>query len=122
MASEISVQGTLTVRNGYLYRQHTPGRISVDQATLGGYNAVLSIGTSEEAIALTDVANAGWAYFRNLDEDNFVEIGPTSGGAIVPFIRLEPGEYAICRLTPAVALRAQADTAAVKLEVSVFSD
>jgi len=121
MADEIKLQGTLAIRNGYFVRSHSPGNISIDQATLGGHGGIQVIGTSEEVIVLTDVTNAGWAYFRNLDTNNYIEIGPTSSGALVPFMRLEAGEYALCRLTPSVVLRAQANTAPIKLEISVFS-
>jgi hypothetical protein len=71
---------------------------------------------AHEAIALGDVATNGWAFFRNLDATNFVEIGLDVGATFYPLVRLNAGEAAVLRLAQGVAPYAQADTGAVVLE------
>lgn len=71
-------------------------------------------------LAVTNITSFGYAYFKNLGPTNYVEIGPESGGAIIPLIRLKAGRTAWLPLKPGVAMRALANTAAVALEVMVF--
>lgn len=79
---------------------------------------VQEIGTSEEALALGDVATDGGAFFaRNLDATNYVEIGLT--GSYV--IKLLPGEFCFLSGVSDKDLFARANTAAVKLAYALFS-
>lgn len=123
MAEEISITARMSVSNGNLKLNMGGTTQKFDQTTAkGGNPGTVNIGTSDEAISLGDISSAGWAYFRNLDTTNYVEIGPTSGGALVPFLRLEAGEEAVLRLTPSVALRGQANTAACNVMIAVLED
>jgi hypothetical protein len=49
---------------------------------------VQSVGTSEEAAALGDIANVGAFAIVNLDDTNYVNVKVATGGAI--FARLDP--------------------------------
>ena len=123
MADEIQIQQRVSIRKGNYTGVWDPPVVLADQAGQGGYRAVLSIGTSEEVITFTDVGTYGILMMRNLDDDNFVTYGPTSGGAIVPFGRLNPGaEPQTLRLEPGITMRMQADTGACDVEVWLLED
>lgn len=123
MANEIQVSARLRVANGNFNIAQSTGLQAFDQSSAGGGNpGTVNIGTSDEAISLGDITNAGWAFFQNLDGTNYVEIGPDSGGSIAPFLRLEPGEFALMRLIPSISLRGQANTAAVDVLIQVMED
>ena len=122
MASEITLNVSLRVANGLMEEQFGPVQDQIDQSAIGVDGGVREIGTTEETISLTDVSTPGYAIFRNLDSTNFVTIGPDSGGSMVDFLKLKPGEIAVLRLAPDVSIKAKADTAAVKLLVRVYAD
>lgn len=123
MADEITVSASLRVSNGNFSFRKDTGFSQFDQAAAGGGNpGTVNIGTSDEAISLGDITTPGWAFIQNLDGTNYVDIGPDSTGAIVPIIRLEPGEFALLRLTPTVSLRGQANTAACDVMIQVMED
>jgi hypothetical protein len=89
-----------------------------DVAAVPRVQGVQSIGTTEEALALGDVATDGGAFFaRNLDATNFVEIGLT--GSYV--IKLLPGEFCFLSGVSDKDLFARANTAAVQLAYALFS-
>ena len=76
---------------------------------------VLGIGTSEEEITLsTEIGNAGYFFVRNMDDENFVDLGFAT--TVYP-IRLLAGHFALIPLTPATAsVFAKADTAECSVE------
>jgi hypothetical protein len=121
MASELSV----TVATSY-----TKGNVSVpslsirkDVTVTGNVlvDAVQSIGTSEETLALGEVATnlAGHLFIYNTDSTNYVEIGNATGAYQ---IKLKAGEVALLRLDAWAAIYAKANTAAVLLQYRLFSD
>lgn len=122
MSNEIRIQTSFRVENGNYKDDFRPGQILVDQSNPGRGGHVQSIGTSEEDIDVGDVATLGWMVLRNIDTTNYVTYGPKSGGVMVPFGRIEAGEPATLRLEPGITIRAQADTAAVKLDVRIYED
>lgn len=85
---------------------------------------VLSISTSGTSITPTSaIGTVGLAFFRNLDDTNYVTIGDFDGGATYgALVKLKPGEFAMFRLATDVNLRAVADTANVLLEVIIVED
>jgi len=120
MANEVAVQVSLQVTNGnmsFLKRDN----YTADQSAAGGpSNGVQEIGTSHELVGITDITNKGFTYFGNLDTTNYVEIGVDVSATFYPIAKLSPGESAIMRLSPSVAVYAQANTAAVRLETYCF--
>lgn len=81
-----------------------------------------SIGTgAHEALPMQDVSTAGWAYFRNADATNYVEIGYDTNGTFRAFLKLKAGEECVCRLTQN-APYAQANNGAVVLQYLILQD
>ncbi len=124
MSNEIQLSIVVRVANPPFQDMVNPGQVLVDQTNVGQGGYVSSIPTSDTAVpGLTGLTANGYAVLQNLDETNYVVYGPDNGsGAIVPFGKLKPGEIAVLRIAPTVVLRAQADTAAVKLLAKVYED
>jgi hypothetical protein len=123
MANELTITARLALRNGDLYITEDPGSISLTQSTplhVGGTQVIPS--SSHNALDLNDVATRGYAYFRNTDATRHVSIGTDSSGTFVPFLHLEPGEFALCRLSPAVVPYAKAAAGTVNLHYTILSD
>ncbi|MFH1605084.1 MAG: hypothetical protein ABIH03_14400, partial [Pseudomonadota bacterium] len=76
-------------------------------------------------LEMDDVANdgdAGWAWFTNLDDTNFVQLGLDVAAAFCPFADIYPGKTAGPFYVAASAvLYAKADTGAVRLESFVLA-
>lgn len=91
---------------------------SIDVAGTPRVQNVQTIGTSEEALVLGDVATDGGAFYaRNLDATNYVEIGLT--GSFV--IKLLPGKFCFMSGVSDKDLFARANTAPVSLLYGLFS-
>ena len=121
MAGTINTTINVNVQNDEFSYNHSSNE-SIVQTGIGRYGHVQTIGTSEEVLDFGDVGTEGYCYLKNLDDENFVSYGPESTGAMVAGCRLGPGEEAWLRLEPSVVWRAQADTAAVQLQVDLFED
>ncbi len=119
MANEIQVSAALSCTNGNFVLPTIGGGVtSVTQSTLGGGGpGYLSIGTSEEVVAFTDIGTLGYCYIKNLDTTNYVTFGPESGAAMVAVGRLKAGESCVLRLEPGITFRMKANTAAVKVQI-----
>ena len=115
MANEIAFSGSLTV---------SPSIGRARSALVSGFRASMAgsrviddtqlIGTSEEAIDLGEITSVGWAYFKNLDVTNYLEIYNGSAGA--KLVKLLAGESAFFRMPPTCVPYALANTAACYLE------
>jgi hypothetical protein len=104
-------------------RTRIPKKVhEITQAAQGAHSPVVSVETVEEDLPIGDITTLGWLYLRNLDTTNYVTYGPKSGGAMVAFGRIKPGEPALMRLEPGITLRWVANTAAVKIQVKLFQD
>jgi len=124
MADEITVIATLRVSNGQLSERWSKSNLKVDQSAARAAGSVQIIGTgAHEAIVLTDITTAGYAFFKNLEAagGNFVEIGVDVGATFYPFVKLKAGEVAVLRLGTN-APYAKADTGNVNLQVRVMED
>jgi hypothetical protein len=122
MANEISVSGRLKVVNasGVPYFDRVISTKQFTQAAIGGPTpGYLSIGTTEESTAFTELTTEGWLIMENLDTTNYVEWGFSTG---VYGGRLEAGEFAIFRTNPALTLYLKANTAACKVLVNCLED
>lgn len=116
MANEISLGVSLQVSNDPYVLTINKSK-SIDCAYIGEGGGVQIIGTSAETVDLGDISYPGYVYLENLDSTNYVDYGPDSGG-MVTMGRLLAGECAVLRLAPSgVTLKAQANTADVKLLV-----
>lgn len=92
---------------------------STKRITMAGDEMVQStqvIGTTAEVLSLGDITGApGQLAVKNLDADNFVEIGGDSGLTVFK-LRLMPGESMLIRPTSGT-IYAQADTADVRVQI-----
>ena len=129
MANEISITASLQakalVASGSFKFDFLPDQLIVDFQTAaggsGGYTQI--IGTLEEVVdGLGDLATLGYCVLVNTDVTNYVSYGPEYSGSMRLLGRLKAGEFAILRLEPGITLRAQANTAPVKLSVTVLED
>lgn len=68
------------------------------------------------------VSTPGFLVLINLDETNFVHLGPVVAGIFMPAHKLKPGEPALVRVDPGVVLAAVADTAALLLSFRLYQD
>jgi hypothetical protein len=121
MASELTLTTVTAYRKGNVIVQSltTSKQVTVTGNVL--VEAVQSVGTSEETLALGEVATnlAGYAWFYNTDATNYVEIGNATGAYQ---IKLKAGEMALLRLDAWAGIYARANTAAVLLQYRLFSD
>lgn len=120
MADEITLNSRLQLNNGTLDVDFRPGSITVDQATAGLSDQVLSIGTSEEDISFGDVATEGVCVLYNLDATNYVDWG-VKDTTMKAIGRLKPSHIpAIFNMKAGTILRMQANTAACKVRIIMF--
>ena len=116
MAQEIRATAGITLQNGNLQVSRSVSNFPADQSGVGLQYGVQHVPTSPTALDMGNIGTAGWAFFRNLDSTNFIQIGTTG---FVPFVTLLPGEVAVMRLATS-APYAQSDTAAVDLEYLIL--
>ena len=115
MANEIQTSFSFTLTKGNHVEQIEVQQRLDSQTGVGAHKPVVEVGTAEEVLSFGDVTTPGFLFFRNLDETNYVDIGPESAGAMVPLCRVNPGQWGYVPLHPSTVLRAKADTASVKL-------
>lgn len=118
MANELTVAVKATYDNGgttFTAPDAAARSISINVTGDNVMHNRQTIGTSEEALVLGDVATGGYFIAVNRDDANFVEL--RSGTGATDFIRLKAGEVCLFRVSPdAMAPYAIADTAACELE------
>ena len=114
MADELNLSISLAFAKGNLSGSRSVSD-TIDVAGGAMIHAVQTIGTSAETIVIqAEIATAGYAFFRNLDANNFVKLGPDSAG-LVDFVKLMPGQCAVLPLAT-TTIKAIADTASCNLE------
>ena len=122
MANEITITASMKVANGNLDESWRKANLKVNQTGKSAAGSVQEIGfAAHEQIVLTDIGTAGYAYFRNTDTTNYVEVGVDVGATFYAFMKLKPGEAAVLRLATGT-IYAQANTAAVKLQSRVLEE
>lgn len=90
------------------------------QATDGKYEETLTRTTSDVVLSFGNLTEPNLVWFKNMDTTNFIDIGPTAAGVIVPSLRLAPGAERWMTLTPGQTWRTQADTASVRLWIIAY--
>lgn len=124
MADEITVIAGLRCSKSNLLVSHNTLQSVFTMSGDATSRNVQSIPTTAAGTALSiaaAVGTAGFAFFRNLDATNFVEIGVQVGGTFYPVIKLKAGEYGVCRFS-VLTLYARSDTAATLLDMSMIED
>jgi hypothetical protein len=126
MADEITINITAQLANpstgaaGALKSQFATGAVRFNQATAGMFETVVATSTTDTALTLSGITTPGCVMFMNLDATNNIDIGPTSGGAIVPIMTLKPRQAAVFFGKSTVAFRHQASAGTPKLQVKVW--
>lgn len=121
MSQEIRVSANVAVTNGN-YTDQFVKNVSIDQATASGTKPTIALTTSDTALTFSGISTNGYAVFYNTDSVNYCKVGPESAGAIVPMLRINPGEFAVLRLEPGVVIRAQAHTSTIHLMAWVLEN
>ena len=118
MANELvmSLHLRATLSSGQVL-EITKSYTTIDVAGARGLDTVQSVGTSEEAIQLGDLAaTGGYVYLENLDATNF--IGVRQGTGATDLIKLLAGDWCVFRIHgSSTAPFAIADTAACNLRI-----
>lgn len=122
MADELKISGTLSFIKGT-----APGDLKIvrtlssqtfDVSGTSGFQNIISLATTDETLALGDVATIGYCLFHNLDATNYISIG--SDGTLYP-LKLKAGEWAIARWN-AAAIHAKSNSSACNFEYVVIPD
>lgn len=124
MANELTLSMQADLTNGRLRESFIPngGSIQVTQTTARAFGGTFGLTTSEEVLSAGDVATLGWMFLQNMDDTNNVIYGPESGGALVPFGLLKPGEAAAIRLQTGITIRAKAAAGTPDLFYKILAD
>ena len=114
MAGEVKVVGSVTVSGGVSSGTKT---VTLDwTASKGAEDKIVSVGTSEETIAFTDIGTPGYLYLTNLDIANYVEVGFTTS-ATASAMKVAAGGFIIVPLSASATVYAKANTAACRVRV-----
>lgn len=124
MADEVRVTAALEVSNGnFSLPKIGNAQLKFDQDVPGGgVPGTLTVAVAGQDVDLSGLSALGWLWMRNLNEDNFVQFGPKSGGTFYPIGRMEPGEPALFRLEDGATLHLKADTADCLVQVLANED
>lgn len=118
MASEISITAKLSVSKGGTTVTNATSTDSIDMTGTNMLTLVQNIGTSYEALTLTDIDTASkyFVMLRNKDATNYVEVSFDAGSTYS--LRMDAGE--LCGPLPMVAgeqIGCRANTAACEVEI-----
>ena len=126
MASEISVTTRLYAKKSFLVVDNNVGTINADLSGSTSASGIVSIPTTAGGTALSldgiTTATMGYAFFRNIDATNYVEIGVQISTVFYAFAKLKAGEVAIVRMNQTNPPYALANTAAVVLQFTILAD
>jgi hypothetical protein len=121
MANELKIRLGLWFEKGGVKVSKAQEDLFVTITGTDAIHATQSIGfAAAENLDKGDITTVGYAWFRNMDTTNFVQIGYDSTG-FKPVIKLKAGEQAVARLGQSTP-QAQADTGAVSLEYILVED
>jgi hypothetical protein len=117
MADELTITTSLTFRPNTSKNVLFSKQGSFDVTGSKHHWTEQTIGTSEEALGLGDLATVGWFVCYNHDDENFVTIRAGSGAA--DLVKVPPGGLAGPFYLASATPYAIADTAACLLEYLV---
>jgi hypothetical protein len=122
VSQEISVSGALGFYKssimGAANGRAIPAGLTPTMTGTAYSQGSMSVGTSAEAIPLGEVASPGWAYFRNCDSTNRINIRNGASGA--DLVELLAGEAMFFRFYRSAVPYAIANTAACKMEFLII--
>jgi hypothetical protein len=122
MAQEITVNASLSATKSGRILPTVGGQFQPDWSGKDYDEGIISAATTAAGVAFSvksSLSAIRWAYFKNLDSTNYVEIGPQhSGTTFMPTIRLLPGEWIVVPIANLAItdLFYRANTSAVDLQ------
>lgn len=123
MANEFTITTVMKYESGNDSEYHKDSYLATQTSVpLGGGPGVQLVGTAHVALNVSGLLNLGLAYFKNLDDTNYVDIGVDVSATFHGLVRLKPGESCVMRLTATAAPYARANTAAVRLQASIHEE
>ena len=126
MANEISISTRLLAKKSFLNVDHNVGTVTADLSGSTSAAGIVSIPTTAGGTALSldgiTTATMGYAFFRNIDATNYIEIGVQVGGTFYALVKLKAGEVALLRMNQTNPPYALANTAAVVLQFTILAD
>lgn len=122
MAGTITSQLLFSLVNGAMRDDANIQPITVTQAAIGGGNpgSVTIPSASEVDIDFGDVT-PGYVIIENLDDTNYVKVGPKVAGVMEEFIIISAGRFAIMEKFSSAVWRAQANAADVLLRIRGYN-
>lgn len=113
MANELTLSASLKFVKGSTDRSFSKSGIQLDVSGTEFTNKSQTVGTSEEAIELGDVATPGYILIFNKDATNYVSVRSGTGAANL--VKIPPGGIALfhCEASAPYAI---ANTASVQIE------
>ena len=126
MANEISISTRLLAKKSFLNVDHNVGTVTADLSGSTSAAGIVSIPTTAGGTALSldgiTTATMGYAFFRNIDATNYIEIGVQVGGTFYALVKLKAGEVALLRMNQTNPPYALANTATVVLQFTILAD
>ncbi len=119
MADEISIGLRFSVTQGY-FKRTIDTDFNDDFPITGVGGGIQKIGTTPEALVFGDVTYEGWLYLENLDSDNTIDWGPSSGATWLACGKIPPGMAVLIYVKPGVTFKAAARSAESRLYVQCF--
>lgn len=120
MAGEIKINKSIRLTKGAMRTEFAPAPLSLTQTGSLVYDAVHTIGTTEETAGPTfgDIGTEGWVCVYNLDPTNYVQVGFATG---VYGMRLYgAGSPADFFIEPGTTLYLKANTASCSVRIIVY--
>lgn len=118
MSAELNVAGSIQFSKGGAAVGRIFQSAFFDVSGTSGIQNEISVGITDETLALGDITTIGWVYMKNLDPTNFIIVG--SDGTLYP-LKLKPGEPMFVRWN-AAAIHVKANTAPCNMEYVLISD
>ena len=126
MANEISISTRLYAKKSFLNVDHNVGTVTADLSGSTCAAGIVSIPTTAGGTALSldgiTTATMGYAFFRNIDATNYIEIGVQVGGTFYALVKLKAGEVALLRMNQTNPPYALANTATVVLQFTILAN
>ena len=115
MASEMTLSFGMSVTKSNLKYSNPPHSLILDLTGTRYLVNCQRVGTSDEALVVGDLATAGYAWFKNLDPTNYVQIGLAASYTI----RLKALQESLVPIDT-LSLFAKANTAECLLQYVIF--
>lgn len=105
-ADEITVSTSLKLASGTVIQSQDSGIVTLDMTNAAPrFSAgILSVGLSPVALPVGSVNAPGYLWAKNTSTNVYADMGPTNAGAILPTVRLQPGEFFAGPLAPGASI------------------